>query len=206
MPPPKKVLSPASRAKADKRNAQLREKRAATTAPSGGAKSGKKKRKMTDLTEEEMPVSGGGSSCTWKRSGELVFALLEEKQKAHFEAEKRALAEEAERFYKSCCERTERMLELQSRYTKYLEWAESEKKKRIEVLEKKYQDVLDLNGKEYDEAQQEVDEHTNAHYTCLEHHLDLWHLCCGKFMENLQEPINHTKLLRKWGYKFKHFL
>jgi hypothetical protein len=31
--------------------------------------------------------------------------------------------------------------------------AESEKKKRIEVLEKKYQDVLDLNGKEYDEAQ-----------------------------------------------------
>jgi hypothetical protein len=78
---------------------------------------------------------------------------LEEKQKAHFEAEKLALAEEAERFYKSCCERTERMLELQSRYAKYLEWAESEKKKRIEVLEKKYQDVWDLNGKEYDEAQ-----------------------------------------------------
>jgi hypothetical protein len=27
------------------------------------------------------------------------------------------------------------------------------------VLEKKYEDVLDLNSKEYDEAQQEVDEH-----------------------------------------------
>jgi hypothetical protein len=83
-PKPKKELSPVSRAKADKRNAQLRGKRAADVAASGGAKSGKKKRKMTDLTEEEIPVSGGGSSCTWKRSGELVFALLEEKQKAHF--------------------------------------------------------------------------------------------------------------------------
>ena len=142
---------------------------------------------------------------TWKRSGELVFALLEEKQKAHFEAEKLALAEEAERFYKSCCERTERMLELQSRYTKYLEWAESEKKKRIEVLEKKYQDVLDLNSKEYEEAQQEVTENLDAHLTCLDHYLDLWYLCCGKIMDT-QEPINHTKLLRKWGYKFKHFL
>jgi hypothetical protein len=65
MPPPKKALSPVSRAKADKRNARLQEKRAATAAPSGGAKSGKKKRKMTDLTEEEeMPVSGGGSSSS----------------------------------------------------------------------------------------------------------------------------------------------
>ena len=116
MPPPKKELSPVSRVKADKRNAQLREKRAATAAPSGEAKSGKKKRKMTDLTEEEIPVSGGGSSCTWKRSGELVFALLEEKQKAHFEAEKLALAEEAANFYKSGCERVQRVLELQSRY------------------------------------------------------------------------------------------
>ena len=78
--------------------------------------------------------------------------------------------------------------------------------KENEVLKRKYQGVLDLNTKEYVEAQQEVDGHTNAHYTCLEHYLDLWHLCCGKFMENLQEPINHTKLLRKWGYKFKHFL
>ena len=38
VPPPKKVLSPASRVKADKRNAQLREKRAADAAASGGAK------------------------------------------------------------------------------------------------------------------------------------------------------------------------
>jgi hypothetical protein len=32
------------------------------------------------------------------------------------------------------------------------------------------------------------------------------HLCGGKAMENLQEPIDHTKLLGKWGYKIKHFL
>jgi hypothetical protein len=44
-----------------------------------------------------MPVSGGGSS--WKRSGELMFALLEEKQEVHFEAEELlALAEEAATF------------------------------------------------------------------------------------------------------------
>jgi hypothetical protein len=91
MPPPKKALSPGSRAKADKRNARLQAKRTADVAERGGAKSGKKKRKMTDLIEEEMPVSGGGSS--WKRSGELMFALLEEKQEVHFEAEKLALAE-----------------------------------------------------------------------------------------------------------------
>ena len=65
--------------------------------------------------------------------------------------------------------------------------------------------VLDLNGKEYDEAQQEVDEHSKAHLTCWFHYLDLLHLCNGKFMDT-QEPINHTKLLRKSGFKFKHFL
>jgi hypothetical protein len=204
MPPPKKALSPASRAKADKRNEREKTKRAATAAASGGAKSAKKKAKMTDLTEEKMPVSGGGSSCTWKRSGELVFALLEEKQKVHFEAEKRALAEEKSRGYERFLERTERMLELQSRYMKYLEWAESERKKRIEVLEKKYQDVLDLYCKEYDEAQQEVAEYWNQYRTCWFHSLDLLHLCNGKFMDS-QEPINHTKLLRKSGFKFKHF-
>ena len=102
---------------------------------------------------------------------------------------------------------------LHDSYVKFLQWNDARQVKKIEVLEKenevlkkKYQDVLDLNTKEYVEAQQEVDEHMNAHYTCLEHYLDLWHLCCGKFMENLQESINHTKLLRKWGYKFKHFL
>jgi hypothetical protein len=86
---------------------------------------------------------------------------LEEKQKAHFEAEKLALAEEAERFYKSCCEGTERTLELQSRYTKYLEWADAEKTKRIEVLEKKYQAVFEDNSKECDKAQQKVLEYWN---------------------------------------------
>jgi hypothetical protein len=120
------------------------------------------------------------------------------------------IAEEKARFYERC-------LGLQDSYAhsyvKFLQWDDARQVKKIEVLEKenevlkkKYQDVLDLNTKEYVEAQQEVDEHQDAHYTCLEHHLDLWHLCCGKFMENLQEPINHTKLLRKWGYKFKHFL
>jgi hypothetical protein len=40
MPPPKKALSPASRAKADKRNEREKTKRAADAAASGGAKSG----------------------------------------------------------------------------------------------------------------------------------------------------------------------
>jgi hypothetical protein len=70
VPPPKKELSPVSRAKADKRNAQLREKRAATAAPSGEAKSGKKKRKMTDLTEEEIHT----------RIRRWIFLYLEEKR------------------------------------------------------------------------------------------------------------------------------
>jgi hypothetical protein len=121
MPPPKKALGPASRAKADKRNARLQAKRTADVAESGGAKSGKKKRKMTDLTEEEMPVSGGGS---WQRSGEPMFALLEEKQKGRFEAEELALAEEAATFYKRALGVTlgdnERALELQNTYMEYL--------------------------------------------------------------------------------------
>jgi hypothetical protein len=58
--------------------------------------------------------------------------------------------------------------------------------------------VLDLNGKEYDEAQQEVEEHQKAHFTCPSITIltyGLWHLCGGKIMDT-QEPINHTKLLR----------
>jgi hypothetical protein len=70
----------------------------------------------------------------------------------------------------------------------YLEWADAEKTRRIEVLEKKYQDVLDLNSKEYVEAQQQVDEEQKAHFTCLEHYLDLWHLCCGKLMVDGEPP------------------
>jgi len=200
MPPPKKALSPVSRAKADKRNARLQEKRAATAAPSGAAKSGKKKRKMTDLTEEEeMPVSGGGSSSSAPEfCRDLLLGIWKSKELW--------IAEEEARFYKRC-------LGLQDSYVKQLEWSDARQVKKIEALEKenevlkeKYQDVLDLNSKEYDEAHQLVDEAEDAHYTCLEHYLDLWHLCCGKFMENLQEPINHTKLLRKSGYKLKHFL
>jgi hypothetical protein len=61
--------------------------------------------------------------------------------------------------------------------------------------------VLDLNTREYEEAQQEVDENQKAHLTCREHYLDLFHLGNGKIMDT-QEPTNHTKLLRKWGYKF----
>jgi hypothetical protein len=73
-------------------------------------------------------------------------------------------------------------LGLQDSYVKLLEWSDAEKAKQIEVLEKKCQDVLDLNRKEYEEAQQEVRENLDAHRTCLDHHLDLFHLCNGKTM------------------------
>jgi hypothetical protein len=96
-------------------------------------------------------------------------------------------------------------LGLQDSYVKLLEWSDAAKAKKIEVLEKKYQDVLDLNSKEYDEAQQEVREDIDAHHECLDHYLDLFHLCNGKIMV-IEEPINHTKLLGKWGYKINHFL
>ncbi len=71
MPPPKKALSPASRAKADKRNEREKTKRAAKAAASGGTTSGKKRKATPDLAEEEMTSSGG----SWERSGELLFAL-----------------------------------------------------------------------------------------------------------------------------------
>ena len=87
----------------------------------------------------------------------------------------------------------------------YLEWADAEKTKRIEVLEKKYQDVFEKNSKEYDKAEQKVREYWNQYHTCWFHYLDLLHLCNGKFMDT-QQPINHTKLLRKSGLKFKHFV
>ena len=140
MPPPKKELSPVSRVKADKRNAQLREKRAATAAPSGGAKSGKKKRKVTDLTEEEMPVSGGGSSSS---APEFCRGLLLD----NWKSKELRIAEEKAKFY-------ERSLGLHDSYVKLLEWSKARQVKEIEVLEKenevlkkKYQDVLDLNSK-----------------------------------------------------------
>jgi hypothetical protein len=87
--------------------------------------------------------------------------------------------------------------------TAQLEWSDAAKAKRTKELEKKYQDALDLNRKEHEEAQQEVVENKDAHLTCWEHYLDLLHLSNGKSMDN-QEPTNHTKLLRKCGFKFKH--
>jgi hypothetical protein len=75
----------------------------------------------------------------------------------NLESKKLGLAEEEAKFY-------ERSLGLQDSYVKLLEWSDAEKAKKIKVLEKKYQDVLDLNSKEYDEAQQEVRENMDAHH------------------------------------------
>jgi hypothetical protein len=49
----------------------------------------------------------------------------------------------------------------------YLEWADAEKTKRIEVVEEKHQDVLDLRHKDYAEAQQGVSECEDKYITCL---------------------------------------
>jgi hypothetical protein len=80
----------------------------------------------------------------------MCFDLLLDKAN-NLESKKLRLAEEEAKFY-------ERPLGLQDSYVKLLEWSDAEKAKKIKVLEKKkkYQDVLDLNSKEYDEAQQEV--------------------------------------------------
>jgi hypothetical protein len=87
----------------------------------------------------------------------------------------------------------------------YLEWADAEKTKRIKELKKQYQDVLDDNKKDFEWMHQEVNKNQNEFLTCWEHHLDLLHLCNGKFMDN-REPINHTKLLHNSGYNFKDFV
>jgi hypothetical protein len=115
------------------------------------------------------------------------------------ESKKLGLTEEAARFH----ERLFKLLERSSNAEKAKEIEVLEKKN--EVLEKKYEDVLDLNRKEYEEARQEAIENPDAHLTCLEHYLDLFHLCNGKIMDT-QEPTNRTKLLGKWGYKFKDFV
>jgi hypothetical protein len=73
------------------------------------------------------------------------------------------------------------------------------------VLEKQVQEVSDLNAKEYDGAQQEVSECEDKYNKCLGHYLDLLHLCNGKTMD-IDEPINHTKLLGELRYNFKDFL
>jgi hypothetical protein len=76
------------------------------------------------------------------------------------------------------------------RHVKFLERSNAEKAKKIEVLEKetevlekKYEGVLALNSKEYDEAQHEVRENWNQYHTCWFHYLDLLHLCNGKLMD-----------------------
>jgi hypothetical protein len=122
MPPPKKALSPASRAKADKRNEREKTKRAAIAAASGGAKSGKKKRKMTDLTEEEeMPVSGGGSS-----SSAPVFCRVREGiWKSKYE-----MASCSAAFY-------ERPLGLQGSYVEFLQWCDASQVKKSKYWRRK---------------------------------------------------------------------
>ena len=55
--------------------------------------------------------------------------------------------------------------------------------------------------KDFEKAQRKEFENQDAHLTCLDRHLDLLHLCNGRWCNGL-EPINHTKLfklLRKWG-------
>jgi hypothetical protein len=138
MPPPKKALSPGSRAKADKRNARLQAKRAADLAASGGAKSGKKKRKMTDLAEEEVPASGGGSSSSapeFETTKKLCFDLLLDKE-INLESKKLGLAKRRRNSTRGLwgwgCK-------IRMPYVNLLEWSDSEKAKTIEVLEKKYQ-------------------------------------------------------------------
>jgi hypothetical protein len=47
---------------------------------------------------------------------------------------------------------------------------------------------------------QEVSEYQGKYHTCLGYYLDFVFVCQGKSMENTQEPINHTKLLRELGF------
>jgi hypothetical protein len=119
----------------------VREKRAANLAAIGGAKSGKKQRKLTDLTEEEMPVSGGGSSSSGDEhtNTQLLFAELLKSQTnlARLESKKLGLAKEAARFY-------EGHLGLRDAYVEYLEWSQNREQKENQELKKKYQGVLDL--------------------------------------------------------------
>jgi hypothetical protein len=94
-------------------------------------------------------------------------------------------------------------------WSSYLEWSDAcrEGKGNRSAGKEISRCARSDHKKEFEEAQQEVVENQDAHLTCalLDHYLDLFHLCNGKFMDT-QEPINHTKLLHKWGYKFKHFL
>jgi hypothetical protein len=139
-----------------------------------------------------MPVSSGGSSSSapeFETTKKICSDLLLDKVN-NLESKKLGLAEEKAMFY-------ERSLGLKDAYVKPLEWSDAEKAKEIEVLEKKYEDVVDLKEifeKEYEKAQLKQFENQEAHLTCLDHYLDLFHLCNGT-LRNGVEPINHTKLL-----------
>jgi hypothetical protein len=107
----------------------------------------------------------------------LVGELLKSQTNlARLESKELGLAEEAARFY-------ERPLGLRDAYVEYLERSQAREQKENQELKKKYQDVLDLNIKEYDEAQQEVSEYQDKYHTCVEHYLDLFHLCNGKIVD-----------------------
>ena len=72
------------------------------------------------------------------------------------------------------------------------------------MLEKSNKEILDLNMKEWREAQEEVHTALDGKTKALDHHLDLFHLCQGKFMVHCEDAkINHTALLAEYGYKFK---
>jgi hypothetical protein len=141
MPAHKKALSPASRAKADKRNERERAARAAKAAASGGRKSGKKRKATPDLAEEEMPTSSGAL-------GSFELLLEARKNMGRLEAEELALAEEKVAFYKRALgdseRNAERILGLNNAYVEYLEWADAEKTKRIEVLAKENLQIIQL--------------------------------------------------------------
>jgi hypothetical protein len=187
MPPPLKALSPASRSRADVRNARDKVRREKRAAKPAGTKSGKKRKATTDLTEEEVPVSGGGSSSS---GDEHAVARCRALETQSLESKELGLADEAARFH-------EWPLGLLDAYVDYLKWSQAREQKENQELKKKYGGALDLNRKEYVEAQQEVSECLDKYHTCPEHYMDLFHLCQGKFMENIAQPRNHTKLLRK---------
>jgi hypothetical protein len=118
-------------------------------ASGGTSKSGKKRKATTEMPEEEMPVSGGGSSSS---APEFCLDLL----LGNWKSKELWIAEKKARFYG-------RSLGLHDSHVKFLQWSDARQVKKIEVLEKenevlkkKYQDVLDLNSKDYVEAQQEV--------------------------------------------------
>ena len=56
----------------------------------------------------------------------------------------------------------------------FVEWRDAEKTKRIKVLEQEYQDVLDLNKKEYAEAQQEVVENLDTWMRISRASINIW--------------------------------